>query len=271
MSLGIGKNMSFDLDTAARVLTIYSRPGRLSVRQAEAELGYNSAKIFGFRSWLEAMGMLEVSGRQVVPTLLSAVIRRHDPGLGASASVRLLYYEISTNPAAEVWYALVNYILYDAFLNGRAASYREVREGLASLGVGAGSSALKQRDKDAGLALGALTSPRAFGRLNLLASESAGGRQVRLHRQPANPLLLAYDLLKHRPSGAPYHRLGDLTAPGRAARVFFWSPAEVEEGLGSLEAAGLVRVVRSAGLNQVAWRGPDRAGDIVERMYERPD
>ena len=269
MPLGIGKNMSFDFETAARVLSFYCQSDRPSVATAEGELGYNSAKIFGFRSWLHAMGMLEIAHHRVIPSSLAAVILSHDPELVTEATARLLYYEISSNPSAEVWYALVNHVLHSVFSEGLAMEYGETREALSSLGVGLGSAAVKQRDKDAALSLRALTSLKAFGRMNLVAQSGIGGRQLHLRPQPPDRLMLAYDLVKRGQSRMPYHRLADISAPGRVARVFFWSPAEVEEALGVLESENLARVVWSAGLNQVAWIGPKHAEEIAERMYEK--
>ena len=107
MSLGIGKNMSFDFETAARVLSFYGQPDRPPVATAEAALGYNSAKIFGFRSWLDAMGMLEVSRHSVTATALALIVLKRDPDMATETTARLLYYEVSTNPSAEVWYALI--------------------------------------------------------------------------------------------------------------------------------------------------------------------
>ena len=269
MPLGTGKNMSFDFETAAQVLSFYCQSRRPSVTTAEAELGYNSAKIFGFRSWLNAMGMLEVAQHQVSPTALALVILRHDPDLVTEATARLLYYEICTNPLAEVWYALVNHVLHNAFTDGRAMEYGDIREALISLGVGLGSSAVNQRDRDAALSLRALTSLKAFGRLNLVAQSGVGGRQLQLHRQPPDPLIVGYDLAKRVRQNMPYHRLADLSSSGRVARVFFWGPAEVEDALGVLESERLARVIWSAGLNQVVWIGPEHPDEIAERMYER--
>ncbi len=260
--------MSFDFETAARVLSFYSQMDRPPVATAEATLGYNSAKIFGFRSWLDAMGMLDVSRHSVTATALAQIILKCDPEMATETTARLLYYEISTNPSAEVWYALVNHVFHNAFADGRTMESRDIEEALSSLGVGLGSSATKQRNRDAALSLRALTSMRAFGRLNLIGQSGVGGRQLLLHRQPLDPLIVAYDLAKRARPNIPYHRLGELSSSGRVARVFFWSPAEVEEALGALESERLARVTWSAGLNQVVWTGSRHPEDIAERMYE---
>ena len=271
MSFGIGKNMSFDFRTAARVLGAYCQPSGLKVGEAEADLGYNSAKIFGFRSWLVAMGLLKVTQGKVVPTPLCHAVLEHDPDLEALATTRLMYYEISVNRTAEAWFAVVNYVLHDAFLNRRAITYEEVRDALSWLGVGPSPTSTKQRDKDAALSLRALVAPKAFGRLRLLAESEGPGRGVQLLTPSPDEWVLAYDLVRNEQSETPYHRLNDLGSPGRAARVFFWRTAEVEAALGSLESRGLLRTIRSAGLNQVVWHGPSSLIQIVERMYENAD
>jgi hypothetical protein len=197
-------------------------------------------------------------------------VHRHDPTLLLPVTWAVLYYELSCNRRAEVWHALVNYVLYDAYLQGKSVTYDQARDVLVSLGVGSGSAAIKQRDKDARLCLRALVSPNAFGRLGLFASSKSSSKQaVRIQAQPSQPLILAYDLARQESSSVPYQRLGELSGPGRAARVFFWDADEVDQSLGWLEGEGLVRVIRSASLNQIVWEQDKSAFEVLELMYER--
>ena len=270
MSIGIGKNMSFDVSTARGILMYYCSPERERIATAEEMLGYNAAKIFGYRSWFSAMGLLEGDGA-VRATPLAHVIQQHDPDMERFTTRLLLYYGISSNPKAEVWYQVINHYFYEAFLGSKDVSSAEGKTWVRQAGTGASSTAQKQRDKDVALCVRTLTSPRAFGPLGVLTPKGHGRFQVSSCRVP--PLFCVYVIYNRWENDVPYIHIRDLHMPGHIGRTLFLRPSLVGEYLQQLEQRGLVRVHRSASLNQIMRTGNKRPLEILEELYgydERP-
>ena len=256
--------MSFDMSTARGILSYYCRPERGRVASAEEMLGYNAAKIFGYRSWLSAMGLLE-GDRSAQATPLAQFIQEHDPYMERFATRLLLYYGISSNPKAEVWYQLINHYFYEAFLGNRDASSAEGKMWVRQAGTGASSTAQKQRDKDVALCIRTLTSPGAFGPLGVLTPKGHGSFQVSSCRVP--PLFCAYVIYSRWENEAPYIHFRELHMPGHIGRTLFLLPGLVDEYLQELERQGFVRVHRSASLNQIMRTGNRRPLEILEELY----
>lgn len=256
--------MSFDVSTARGILAYYCRPERGRVAAAEELLGYNAAKIFGYRSWLSAMGLLE-SDRSAQAAPLAQFIQEHDPYMEQFTTRLLLYYGISSNPKAEVWYQLINHYFYEAFLGNRDVSSAEGKTWVRQAGTGASSTAQKQRDKDVALCIRTLTSPKAFGPLGVLIPKAHCSYQVAgCH---VLPLFCAYVIYSRWENETPYIHIRELHVPGHIGRTFFLLPSVVDKYLQELEQQGFVRVHRSASLNQIMKTSNRRPLEILEELY----
>ena len=257
--------MSFDMSAAGDIMAYYCNPQREPIARAEEMLGYNAAKIFGYRSWFSTMGLLEGS-RAVRPTPLAHLVLRRDPGMEQLTTRLLLYYGLSSNPQAEVWYELINHYFYEAFVGRKDVSLAEGKTWVRQAGIGASSNAQKQRDRDVELCVRTLTSPKAFGPLGILIPKERRRFQVSSCR--VLPLFCAYVIYSRWQDDVPYIHIRDLHMPGHIARTFFLRPSLVDEYLQQLEQRGLIRVHRSASLNQVMRASNRRPLEILEELYD---
>ena len=257
--------MSFDISTARGILAYYCSPQRDIIAKAEEMLGYNAAKIFGYRSWFSTMGLLS-DDRAARPTVLAPFILQHDPDMEHFTTRLLLYYGLASNPKAEVWYELINHYFYEAFVGRKDVSLTEGKTWVRQAGIGVSSNAQKQRDRDVELCVRSLTSPKAFGSLSVLIPKERRSFQVSSCR--VLPLFCAYVIYSRWQDDVPYIHIRDLHMPGHIGRTFFLRPSLVDEYLQQLEQRGLVRVHRSASLNQVMKASNRRPLEILEELYD---
>jgi len=258
MTLGVGHNLALRLDRLAALLAVEDRG--LSVQEIGDRLGYHKTMTGSLRSWARHLGLLDERGRR---TPLALALLACDPNLGLPLTQALLYARLATNPDAEMFFFLVNDVLYHHSQSGDRFDTSDIESSARGAGVGGSSSATRQHRRELGLMLHLLTSG-AFG--DLRSVEPAGGR-LRANPIDFPPSVVAYVLAASWPANTAFRSFSDLERPGGLARIALVGRAGLRQLLRAAEHAGFVVVEEEAGLNRVARVGDAGADDLVAACY----
>ncbi len=248
MSIGWAQTFGVDLDQVARALGLYVEDPSTSLQSLGRELGIGVPKVESLNAWLKFLGLRDPKSRGITP--LGDLLHRLDPTLTNTGTLCALHYVLVSNPAAEVWYEVVNLYL------AQRPSF--TRQGLVDYfkSKGIGQSSPKQLSTDIGLLIRTYTDAnrRSFQALGYLQEQGdiIVARAVSL----VPPLIIGYCLFhrlenRTRESTTSITRL--LHEEGALGPVFRLNADELRQKLASLESGGYITVVHSAGLDGVSY------------------
>lgn len=259
MTLGVGLNLTLRLDRLAPLLAI--EDSGLSVREIGDRLGYHKTMTGSLRSWARHLRLIDESGRL---TPLARGVLQRDAQLERPATATLLYAQLAMNPAAEMFFFLVNDILYHHALDGEWFDPAEIEPAARMAGVGSGSSAAGQHRRELQLMLHLLTSG-AFAHLR--AVERANGR-VRANAVDLPTPVAALVLTESWPPNTAYRYFSELERPAGLGRIGLVRRAGLIRILRAAEQAGWAVVEQEAGLNRVARAGNVTYDSLLDACYD---
>lgn len=258
MTLGVGLNLALRLDRLAALLPLEDQG--ISVRDIGDRLGYHKTMTGSLRSWARHLGLLDDRGRR---TQFCDGILGQDPELRQRATRVLLYASLSSNPDAEMFFFLVNHVLYDQALTGEWWATKDIEPASRAAGVGGRSSANRQHARELQLMLHLLTAG-AFADLH--AVDRADGR-IRANPIDLPPAIVAYLLVASWPANTAFRSFADLERPGGLARIALVRRVGLVHLLRAAEQAGWVVVEQEAGLDRVARVGEPDLDRLLAACY----
>lgn len=259
MTLGVGLNLTLRLDRLAPLLLI--QDAGLSVRDIGDRLGYHKTMTASLRSWARHTGLMAERGGL---TSLARRILERDANLEKPATATLLYAQLAMNPSAEMFFFLVNDVLYHHALGGEWFDPSEIEPAARMAGVGRGSSAGGQHRRELQLMLHLLTSG-AFAHLG--AVERADGR-IRASAIDLSPAIAAFVMAESWPPNTAFRSFSELERPGALGRIGLVGRAGLIRLLRAAEQAGWVVVEQEAGLNRVARVGRAASDQLLDACYD---
>lgn len=260
------------------------------------QLGIGSNMVKSLRFWLQAVGLTEEpkAGRRVQHlTELGELVAEYDMYCEEIATLWILHYRLAVNrELATSWYFFFNRFAMRSF------SLEDFTHGLESYvqnELGINPPAASSIAKDFNCILGTYiprdrmqpgrVSPEnnidcPLGELELVGVNSMKGKTYRKRMPSPNlfpPLVCMFAILAYRdefrsgsagtnPNALTLEEL--LNEPGSPGRVFNLDSLALLEILRRLEALGYIRVIRTAGLDEVRIDTGMTPNDCIRRYYE---
>jgi hypothetical protein len=260
MTLGVGMNLDLNL-TRTGLLLVGINQGMKNA-ELSSELGFHRSMVDSIKSWASHMGLLtDGSNLSKFGEQLLAL----DSTLEHPVSRLLLYYQLASNPKAEVFYYIINYPVYNAAVNNQPCDIAELRASVARATIGANSRAVKQRDKELALMLRTLYRPQAFGPLGILSSTS---RQCfTVHHPLLSSAFVAFAVYSQWHGDAAYTGFDELEQAGHFARICLLTRPALVDALRIAENSGYLSVQQEAGFNRVSRVSHWNAAKLLEVLY----
>ncbi len=227
-------------------------------------LGIGSRKATSVLSWARMSGLY--SRKESSLTSLGRLLVKRDERLARLATKWLVYYRLSSNSEATVWYTLVGHL----FTLGLSFTARDALDRVTTI-LGRTSTKIAS---DVRTTLSTLVAPSGLGNLQIISCDEQKCYQVVRRRIP-NRYIIAYTLYESRRSNglrSPTLSFRDVaTAVGSPGRIFLLQEEELRSILRKLESEGIVDVYRNAELDNVALTFQGSPLDLLEMCYDSED
>lgn len=257
-------------------------------KNAIEQLGMGSNMVKSLRYWMQATGLTHDEGKKgQALSRFGQLIHSYDPYLEEDLTLWLLHYQLVKHKAmATTWYWFFNEFSFREF--DEEMLLQHLMEWASEAGVDMSESSLK-RDLDCLLATylprrgEAVSDPEnniccPLGELNLLEFVPDGRRRrFRLTQRNVKkiPIEAFWYVIKDqfqddKQEGICYLDFETLlTGPGQIGKVFSLGLPELISALEDLQEAGYLRVLKTAGLNQISLQRGDDTYAVAAEYYAK--
>lgn len=247
------------------------------------EFGIGSNMVTALKYWLESLGLIKKirRGTQTIYRLteIAEIILKRDPYLEEIETWQLLHYNLVTNEdQATTWYWFFNEY------NGTKFSKENLVNSLSEYIITNYQKEIAERsiNDDVSCLLNTyiskpvktpednIQSPFAeLGLINFVNNKNGNSIYTKTHKNSLN-IYLAYYILINLSNGKTNIEIKQIVESHRSiGRVFNLDDYDVLDLMDSLQNEGLIKIVRTGGLDYITLLNTKEPINILERIYDR--